>query len=100
MGCYAGYTQQRTKQQSPDCERKWERGSQGGLTAGLKANPCKTPLPSILLANVQSMENKLDYLKLNLTTKWEMRDCCTIVPMKTDGEAKNIPVGQELGSRR
>ncbi len=65
------------------CDRKWKRGSRGGLTAKLKANPCRTPLPSILLANVRSVENKLDYLKLDLTTKQEMRDCCTIILTET-----------------
>ncbi len=62
----------RSRRRRRRCDRKRKRGSRGGLTAKLKANPCRTPLPSILLANVRSVENKLDYLKLDLTTKQEM----------------------------
>lgn len=65
------------------CDRKRKRGSRGGLTAKLKANPCRTPLPSVLLANVRSLENKVDYLKLDLTTNHEVRDCCVIILTET-----------------
>lgn len=65
------------------CDRKRKCGSRGGLTVKLKANPCRTPLPSILLANVRSLKNKVDYLKLDLTTNREMRDCCVIILTET-----------------
>lgn len=58
--------------------RKQKRGNQGGAKAKLKANPYRAPLPSILLANVHSPENKLDYLRLELTTKKEIGDCCVL----------------------
>ena len=63
--------------------RKQKRGTRGGASAKLKANPCRTPLPSILLANVRSLENKLDYLRLDLTTKREVRDCCALIFTET-----------------
>lgn len=61
------------------------RGDRGDATesrsraAKRKPTPCRTPLPSILLANVHSSENKLDYLKLDLSTIPEMRDCVVSV---------------------
>lgn len=92
------------------------RGDRGDATesrsraAKRKPTPCRTPLPSILLANVHSSENKLDYLKLDLSTIPEMRDCCAIILTETwlnsnvpddavgmDG-ANKFPVGQALCS--
>lgn len=50
-----------------------------GLTARLKPNLWWPLLPSILLSNVRSLENKLHYLHLNLTTNREVTDCALIV---------------------
>lgn len=44
--------------------------------ARLKANPNRPTIPSILFANVHSLENKLDHLRLQLHTQRVMRDCC------------------------
>lgn len=60
-------------------DRKQKCSSHGGLIAKQRANLCRTPLLSILLANVRSVENKLDYLRLDLTVKREVRDCCVII---------------------
>lgn len=57
--------------------RKQKWGNRGGARAKLKANPNRAPLPSILLANIRSLENKLDYLRL------EIRDCCVLIFTKT-----------------
>ena len=41
------------------------------------------PLPSILLANVRTLENKVDYLKLDLSTNRETRDCYALILTET-----------------
>ncbi len=46
------------------CERKQKRGKRGGIRARLAANPHKPAIPSIVLANVRSLDNKLDYIRL------------------------------------
>ena len=43
--------------------RRRKRGKRGGLHARLKACASRPPLPSLLLANVRSLENKLDELR-------------------------------------
>lgn len=63
--------------------RKQKRGNRGGARAKLKANPYRAPLPSILLANVRSLENKLDYLRLELTTRKEIGECCVLIFTET-----------------
>lgn len=65
------------------CDRKQKRDCRGGLAAKLKANPFRSPLPSVLLASVRSLENKLDYRKLDLSTKRETRDCCVLILTET-----------------
>ena len=65
------------------CDRKWKRSCRGGPGAKLKAKPFRLSLPSILLANVRSIENTLDYLKLDLSTKREIRDCCVLIFTET-----------------
>ncbi|CAG5984417.1 unnamed protein product [Menidia menidia] len=76
------------------CDRKQKRGCRGGLTAKLKANPYRSPLPSRLLANVRSLANKMDYLKLELHSKLE--DCfeCTewsiFKEAATDNQCTNV----------
>ncbi len=40
-------------------ERKQKRGKHGGIRARLAANPHKPAIPTILLANVRSLDNKL-----------------------------------------
>ena len=50
-----------------------QRGSRGGLNARLKLAPHRPSLPSIFLANVQSLANKMDERRLRITTnKWIM----------------------------
>lgn len=39
-----------------------KRGKRGGVLARLRQHPTRPPLPSKLLANVQSLDNKLDDL--------------------------------------
>ncbi|XP_072374364.1 uncharacterized protein [Scyliorhinus torazame] len=55
-----------------------KRGKWSGLQVRLKQRGFKTPLPSILLANVQAIENKLDELNARLTSQREVRDRCVL----------------------
>ena len=55
-----------------------KRGKRAGLQVRLKQCGSKAPLPSLLLANVQSLENNLDELKTRLTFQRELRDCCVL----------------------
>ena len=43
----------------------------------------KAPLPIILLANVQSLDDKLDELRARTTFQWETRDCHIICITET-----------------
>ena len=65
------------------CDRRRKRGSRGGLTAKLRANPHRTPLPSILLSNVRSLEKQVDFMKLDLRTNRETKDCCAMILTET-----------------
>ncbi len=60
-------------------ERKQKRGKRGGIRARLAANPHKPAIPTILLANVRSLDNKLDYIRLLRSTQRTVRDCCVFV---------------------
>lgn len=64
--------------------RRWrrKRGKKGGLHARLKAWASRPPLPSLLLANVRYLENKLDELRAKITTQ-EIRKCFTLIFTKT-----------------
>ncbi|KAK3506482.1 hypothetical protein QTP70_001798 [Hemibagrus guttatus] len=48
------------------CARKLKRGKRAGVHARLKTNPSRPP--SILISNVCSLDNKLDYIRLQRTT--------------------------------
>ncbi len=55
-----------------------KRGSRGGLLARLRRRPTRPPVPSILLANVQSISNKLDELHCCINSQRDMRECCVL----------------------
>ncbi|KAK2905569.1 hypothetical protein Q8A73_009512 [Channa argus] len=61
------------------CSRKRKRGKQAGVRARLNANPSRPALPSLLLSNVCSLDNKLEYIPLQRTTRREFRDCFILV---------------------
>ncbi len=64
-------------------ERKQKRGKRGGIRARLAANPHKPAIPTILLANLRSLDNKLDYIRLLRSTQRTVRDCCVFVFTET-----------------
>ncbi|XP_060696811.1 uncharacterized protein LOC132825498 [Hemiscyllium ocellatum] len=55
-----------------------KRGRRAGLQTRAKERGFKSPLPTILLANIQSIENKLDEIKSRLSVQRELRDCCVL----------------------
>ncbi len=64
-------------------ERKQKRGKRGGIRARLAANPHKPAIPTIVLANVCSLDNKLDYIRLLRSTQRTVRDFCVFVFTET-----------------
>lgn len=65
------------------CKRPCKCGTQAGISAKLKANTYRPAIPSILLSNIHSLENKMDYLSLDLTTQNKASDCCTLIFTET-----------------
>ena len=61
------------------CERRQKRGKRGGIRARLTASPNKPAIPSILLANVRSLDNKQDHIQLLRSTQQTVRECCVFV---------------------
>ncbi len=64
-------------------ERKQKRGKHGGIRARLVANPHKPAIPTIVLANICSLDNKLDYIRLLRSTQRTVRDCCVFMFTET-----------------
>ncbi len=64
-------------------EKKQKRGKRGGIRARLAANPHKPAIPTIVLANVRSLDNKLDYIRLLRSAQRTVRDCCVFVFTET-----------------
>ncbi|KAI4898623.1 hypothetical protein NFI96_006404 [Prochilodus magdalenae] len=65
------------------CARLQKRGKRAGVRTRLTTKPTRAALPSILLSNVCSLENKLDCIRLQRTTRRESRDCCVFVFTET-----------------
>ncbi len=55
--------------------RKKHRGRRAGIRNRLRKRAHSPPLPSILLANVQSLENKMDNLRARISFQRDIRDC-------------------------
>ncbi len=73
----------RTRQRRKRCERGRKRGKRGGIRARLRANPTRPALPTLVLSNVRSLENKLDLIQLSRSTQHEAKDCCVFVFTET-----------------
>ncbi len=54
---------------------KKHRGKRARIRNRLRKRAHNPPLPSILLANVQSLENKMDDLRARISFQWDIRDC-------------------------
>ncbi len=55
--------------------RNKHRGKRAGIRNRLSERACSPPLPSIMLANVQSLENKMDDLRARISFQQDIRDC-------------------------
>ncbi len=55
--------------------RKKHHGKRAGIRNRLRKRAHSPPLPSILLANVQSLENKMDDLRARISFHRDIRDC-------------------------
>ncbi len=73
----------RARRHRKRCERGRKRGKRGGIRARLRANPTRPALPTLMLSNVRSLENKLDLIQLSRSTQHEARDCCVFVFTET-----------------
>ncbi len=51
-------------------------GRRAGIRNRLRKTPLSPPLPSILLANVQSLENKMDDLRARISFQWDCNILC------------------------
>lgn len=60
-----------------------KRGRRGGLHARLKARATRPPVPSLLLANVRSLGNKIDELRTRTSIQREIRECCVFTLTET-----------------
>ncbi|KAK0155269.1 hypothetical protein N1851_002403 [Merluccius polli] len=65
------------------CMRKQKRGKRAGIQTRLAASPHRPAIPTITLANVRSLENKQDYLRLLRTTSRTVSECCVLVFVET-----------------
>ncbi|TWW82332.1 Janus kinase and microtubule-interacting protein 3 [Takifugu flavidus] len=64
-------------------DRKQRRGKRGGLRAKLRLTPHRLSLPSIFLANVRSLVNKMDELRLRLNHSKGLSDCNAMILTET-----------------
>nr|XP_015207514.1 PREDICTED: uncharacterized protein KIAA1644 homolog [Lepisosteus oculatus]XP_015207515.1 PREDICTED: uncharacterized protein KIAA1644 homolog [Lepisosteus oculatus]XP_015207516.1 PREDICTED: uncharacterized protein KIAA1644 homolog [Lepisosteus oculatus]XP_015207517.1 PREDICTED: uncharacterized protein KIAA1644 homolog [Lepisosteus oculatus] len=78
-----GLTCTRVRRRCKQGETRRMRGGQVGVLARLKANPSRPAIPSIFLANVRLLDNKMDLLRLRYTTQQEMRDRCVFILTET-----------------
>ncbi len=69
-----------------NCHRRRNKkhsGKSAGIRNRLRKRAHSPPLPSILLANVQSLENKLDDLRARISFQRDIRDCNIICLTET-----------------
>ncbi len=64
-------------------QNKKHRGNSAGIRNRLRKRAHSPPLPSILLPNVQSLENKMDDLRARISFQRDIRDCNIICLTET-----------------
>jgi len=64
-------------------KRRRKRGKRAGVLVRLRRRAYRPPLPTILLANIQSLDNKLCELRARISYQRETRDCCVICHIET-----------------
>ncbi|KAJ8361755.1 hypothetical protein AAFF_G00427850, partial [Aldrovandia affinis] len=63
--------------------RRKRRGKRAGILCRSRTRFCNPPLPSILLANVQSLDNKMDELHARINFQRDIANCCVLVFTET-----------------
>lgn len=63
--------------------RKQKRRKRGGIRVRLAATPHKPAIPTIILANVRSLDNKLEHIGILRSTRRTVRECCVFVFVET-----------------
>jgi len=58
------------------CQRKKKRGKRAGILWQSWTRFHNLPIPSILLTNVQSLDNKMDKLNAHINFQWDTVNCC------------------------
>lgn len=81
------------------CERRRKRGKRAGVWARLKANPFYPPLPAIFLSNARSIRNKMDEIRLQLTTQRAICNCCCMIFSETWLDSTTPDAAIELAGR-
>lgn len=61
------------------CQRNQKKGERGAIQARLAANPNWPAVPTIILSNMHSLDNKINHLQLLRSVLRDMRDCCVFV---------------------
>ena len=56
-------------------QQRRKRGRRSSLLVRLRRRAHRAPLPSILLANVQSLDNKVDVVRASVAFQRDIRDC-------------------------
>ncbi|KAI5617022.1 gastrula zinc finger protein XlCGF28.1-like [Silurus asotus] len=64
-------------------DRKQRRGKRGGVKAKLKLTPHRLSLPSIFLANVRSLMNKMEEIQLSITHSMKLQNCNVMIFTET-----------------
>ena len=71
----------------PPCLRRRRRSKKRGISAGIlcrsRTRHCNPPLPSNLLANVQSLDNKMDELHARMNFQRDIANCYVLVFTET-----------------
>lgn len=67
------------RRDAADGERGSRRGVQARPAASPAASPYKPVIPTIVLALVRSLENKMDHIRLLKSTQRAVRVCCVLV---------------------
>ena len=85
------FLETRPKSQSFTWRKDWEK-EVGGQGVRIRRRVSKPPLLSVLLANVQSLENKLDDLRLRLSYQRDIENCSILCFTKSwlNDEMDNI----------
>lgn len=63
--------------------RRRKRGKRAGILCRSRTRHCNPPLPSILLANVQSLDNKMDELHARINFQRDIANCCVLAFTET-----------------